>query len=134
MVGFCIVGMPEVRRGGMAALRKPPPVRPRRMNGPHNFICNIKFLIAILKLIYACPDTNAFIIIGRFFSSQAWHLCHAHHERNPDNSPTLIMLIIPITKIIVQTFSSLRKYVTPKGVQGIGGKNSFYKYFIPNGI
>ena len=81
---MCFVAMPEVRRGGMAALRKPPPVRPRWMNGPHIFICNIKFLIAILKLIYACPDTNDFIIIGRFFSLQAWGLFHAHNERNPN--------------------------------------------------
>ena len=32
------------------------------------------------------------------------------------------MLIMPITRIIVKIFSSLRKYATPKGVQGIGGE------------
>ena len=101
--------------------------KPRKRDSYSHLQMN--YFTVIRKLIYACPDTNDFIIIGRFFSSQAWDLSHVHNERNPDNSPTSIMVITKIMKITVQTL-----YATPKGVQGIGGKNSFYKYFIPHGI
>ena len=56
--------------------------KPRKRDSYSHLQMN--YFTVIRKLIYACPDTNDFIIIGRFFSSQAWDLSHAHLERNPN--------------------------------------------------
>ena len=48
--------------------------KPRKRDSYSHLQMN--YFTVIRKLIYACPDTNAFIIIGKFFSSQTWHLCH----------------------------------------------------------